>query len=351
MEKNILITTQRVDTQDPILHFFLDWIREFAKHYDTVYVVCLQKGIFDLPKNVVVLSLGKEEHNTHFGYIYRFYKYVTPLILGRKVSKVFVHMNEIYVLLFLPFLPIRKIYAISMVWWKTHAKLSLLTKLVYFSVDKIFTASEHSFKIHTKKKEITGHGINTEYFILPKEKKYGEKVRIFAIGRAVPVKHYEDIIRAIAILVTYTKNFTFTIIGVRPEDKNEYVTTLEKQVDTLGLREYVSLNPPIPFSEMVGVYHGADIVVNMTYPNTFDKVLLEAMACGVIPVTATPSYESILAPHNLFPKDRSPEELARVLLAVCSMNVSQREVLGEKMREEVVMHHNVESLIKRISQY
>jgi len=351
MQKNILITTQRIDTKDPILHFFLDWVREFAKYYETVYVVCLQKGEYELPSNVVVLSLGKEEGKTRIGYIFKFYRYVLPLILKGRISKIFVHMNEIYVLLFAPLLFVRKVCGIRLVWWKTHAKLSLLSKFVYRFTDKIYTASEDSFKIYTQKKEVTGHGINTHFFRPKEGVETHDVVQMLAVGRAVPVKHYEDIISAVALLATRTQNFRLSIIGVRPEDKNEYVALLEEQIRTLNMSEYISMHPPVPFRDMVKVYQGADVLINTTYPNTFDKVLLEAMACGIIPITPTPAYRPILSPYNLFPKDRSAEEISRVLERICRMTRDERAILGRKMREEVVMHHNVENLIKKISEY
>jgi glycosyltransferase involved in cell wall biosynthesis len=351
MQKNILITTQRVDTEDPILHFFLDWIREFAKHYDTVYVVCLQAGAYVLPDNVVVLSLGKEEGKTRLGYIVRFYRHVIPLICTGRIQKIFAHMNEIYIFLLIPLLPIRKLLGIRIVWWKTQAKIGLFARLMRFFVDIIFTASEHGFKVKNAKKIITGHGINTKYFVPRENKRENHIVHMLVIGRAVPVKHYEDILNALGILVQHTKDFTCTVVGVRPEDRNEYVVSLEKQILDLGLSNHVFVKPPVPFSEMVEVYHSADVVINTTYPNTFDKVLLEAMACGVIAVTPTPSYESLLKPHKLFPQDRSSGELSRVLLRICEMTGEERHALGGEMRATVVEHHNVEKLIKRISEY
>lgn len=351
MEKSILITTQRVDTEDPILSFFLDWIREFAKQYDTVYVVCLQKGAYILPDNVVVLSLGKEEGKSRLGYCMRFYKHIIPLLAYGRISKIFVHMNEIYVLLFIPLLPLRKMQKIPLLWWKTQAKVAPFAASMRFFVDRIFTASEHGFKVNTQKKVITGHGINTRYFTPNGKKVESTVVRMYAIGRAIPVKRYEDILAALGLLALHTKNFTFTIVGVRSEDRNEYVLSLEKQILDLKLSEHVFLCPPVPFSGMGAVYGEADVVINTTYPNTFDKVLLEAMSSGVIAVTPTPSYESLLKPHNLFPGDRSPEELARVLLNICSMTFKDRTELGLVMRTEIVEHHNIEKLIARISEY
>ena len=57
----LLIITQKVDKNDPILGFFHRWIEEFAKHCQSIIVICLQKGEYNLPKNIKILSLGKEK--------------------------------------------------------------------------------------------------------------------------------------------------------------------------------------------------------------------------------------------------------------------------------------------------
>ena len=54
----ILICTQAVDRDDPILGFFHAWIEEFAKHVEKITVVCLRKGKYDLP-DVEVIALGE----------------------------------------------------------------------------------------------------------------------------------------------------------------------------------------------------------------------------------------------------------------------------------------------------
>ena len=53
----LLICTQAVDVNDPILGFFVRWIEEFAKHCEKVTVICLRKGEYTLPQNVHVHAL------------------------------------------------------------------------------------------------------------------------------------------------------------------------------------------------------------------------------------------------------------------------------------------------------
>lgn len=40
----LLILTQAVDLDDPVLGFFHRWIVEFAKRFDTIEVICLKAG-------------------------------------------------------------------------------------------------------------------------------------------------------------------------------------------------------------------------------------------------------------------------------------------------------------------
>jgi len=55
----LLIITQKLDERDSVLGFFVGWVRELAKHFPQIIVVCLEKGEYDLPANVRGLSLGK----------------------------------------------------------------------------------------------------------------------------------------------------------------------------------------------------------------------------------------------------------------------------------------------------
>ena len=93
----LLIITQKVDKNDSVLGFFHGWILEFAKNYEELIVICLEKGEYDLPDNVKVLSLGKEDNVSKFVYLIRFYKYI--LQNRKNYDNVFVHMNVEYVIL------------------------------------------------------------------------------------------------------------------------------------------------------------------------------------------------------------------------------------------------------------
>src|SRR3989338_9057482 len=120
----LLICTQAVDTTDPVLGFFHGWIVALAKHAEHVHVICLKKGEYRLPSNVLVHSLGKEEGRSLIKYTLRFYRSIWSL--RNDYDSVFVHMNEEYVLLAGVFW---RLLGKRIVLWRNHKKGSWRTRL------------------------------------------------------------------------------------------------------------------------------------------------------------------------------------------------------------------------------
>ncbi|MDO8559053.1 MAG: hypothetical protein Q7R84_01860, partial [bacterium] len=93
----LLIITQKVDINDDISGFFHRWIEKFSEKFDSLNVICLQKGEYSLPSNVRVFSLGKENGKSRISELNNFYKYIWRL--RKDCDAVFVHMNPVYVVL------------------------------------------------------------------------------------------------------------------------------------------------------------------------------------------------------------------------------------------------------------
>jgi hypothetical protein len=93
----LLIITQKINKNDPILGFFHGWVKEFSKHFDSIVAICLEKGEYDMPTNVKVLSLGKESGHSKVKYLLNFYKFIWQE--RNNYDAVFVHMNPVYVVL------------------------------------------------------------------------------------------------------------------------------------------------------------------------------------------------------------------------------------------------------------
>ncbi|MEN9913157.1 MAG: hypothetical protein RLY66_565 [Candidatus Parcubacteria bacterium] len=282
----LLIVTQKVNLEDPILGFFHRWIIEFARHCESVVVICLEEGAHELPANVKVLSLGKVKgDSSQLKYILHFYKYIWQE--RENYDAVFVHMNPIYVVLGGL---IWKVLGKKISLWYTHKNVD--TKLIIAEklADQVFTASKEGFKLASNKVLATGHGIDVaQYADAPRSKTIGvEPITLLSVGRITPIKNGDVLIEAAHLLKKqWGKKFTIDFIGSPvTENDRSYKKTLEALISKYDLGEIVHFVGDISPVNMPERYASADVTVNLAPTGGADKVVLESMAAGV-PVLAT----------------------------------------------------------------
>ena len=175
----LLIITQKVDSNDDVLGFMHGWIAEFAKQCISVTVICLQAGEHYLPDKVKVLSLGKESGRSKIKYLWRFYKYIWRE--WHNYEAVFVHMNEMYVILgWLGW----KLWHKKISLWYAHGHVSLSLKIAAKLADIIFTSTQSGFRLPSKKVHVIGQGIDTNIFQIKNDALcVNDKFKIITVGR------------------------------------------------------------------------------------------------------------------------------------------------------------------------
>lgn len=296
----LLILTQVVDTEDPVLGFFHRWIEEFAKHYEHIHVICLREGAHTLPHNVTVHSLGKEEGASRFTYVLRFYRYIWQL--RKEYDAVFVHMNQIYVILGAPLWRLlRKPVGL----WYVHKKVSMSLRCAVVLTNYIFTTSPESFGITTKKRHILGHGIDMAQFSLSKKEKH-DVLHVITAGRVSKTKRVKEMIAGIEALRQSGVQARLTIVGgpVTKEDE-QYKEEIER-----NLPQSVTLRGNVAHRELADVLHTADVFLNLSDTGSMDKAVLEALASGVPVVTSNPAFKTLLGPSGLFIESNDATVLA-----------------------------------------
>ena len=267
---NILILTQTVDINNPVLGFFHNWIKEFSKQYKKVTVICLECGEYKLPKNVKVLSLGKENGRSIIKYIFKFYFYIWNE--RKNYDMVFVHMNQEYVLLagdvwrFMG----KKVYL-----WRNHATGNMLTRLAIFLANKVFYTSPKSFTAKFKKAVKMPVGIDTDFFIPDSSVKKIPKSILF-LGRIAPVKR---VVEFIDWFREQNSSHVATIAGESlPKDK-DYEVRLRKLIENYGLASRVKFVGAVTHEDARRLYRTHEIYVNLTPAGSMDKTIFEASAC------------------------------------------------------------------------
>lgn len=329
----ILIITQVVDTEHPILGFFHNWIAEFAKNFEKVTVVCLFKGKYDLPDNVKVVSLGKEEGGNKFKYTYRFFKYLFKY--RREYDQVFVHMNQIYVILGGLYW---RLMGKKVNLWYAHGTVTNSLRIATLLSHKIFTSTDNGFRIDTKKKNVVGQGIDTDIF------SYGDfdsrEDKFLVVGRISPVKGFGVILDAVKEI---DQEVEIEVVGEpSSEEEDKYMNELK----STGIFNFLGKIPNHLLNEKL---REAKVLINMSDNGSLDKTMVEAMSSGLIVISCNEAYGEVVGDDNELYCKKDPSILASLMLKYLNINKEDYEKISKDLREEVINHHSLDKFVKKIT--
>lgn len=337
---NLLIITQKVDKNDGVLGFFHAWVEKFAKHCEKITVICLQKGEYDFPKNVHVLSLGKEEGDSRFKYFFRFYRYIWRE--RKNYDSVFVHMNREYVLLGGV---LWRAWGKKIMLWSNHKKGNIFTRIAVYLSDVVFCTSKFSYTAQFKKTKIMPVGVDTELFkrTVSAERK---KNSILCIGRIAPVKNIDVLIDVLLLLDNEGRDFTATLVGDSLSKDTEYLTIIRTKAAPLLEKGKIQFLGSIPNSKTAEIYARHEIYVNLTDSGSFDKTILEAMASECIVIASNALLKDILTERFLF-EEKNPTSLAEKLQAALSLPENEKEGY-EKTFRRYALNHDISCLAEKL---
>jgi glycosyltransferase involved in cell wall biosynthesis len=336
----LLVITQKVDINDDNLSFFHRWIEKLSEKSDRIYVICLSKGEYNLPKNVEVFSLGKERGSLRIYQFLLLQWYLMKFLY--KTDGVFVHMCSIYAICSYP---LAKIFRKKMILWFAHKNLGWKLRLAERLVDNILTASKESCRLKRRSKiMVVGHGIDVNVFkpidnIIKKD-----NYTIFSAGRINPSKDLSTLVEAVNILFKEKniKNLKVIIAG-NPITKmeKEYLDKVKLKIEEKGLYNNFDFVGSVPNYKMPEYYNMSDIFINLSHTGSVDKVVLEAMACKTPVLTCNESFNDILGDKYMFEK-KNYKELADKILEIKSSS------FNDCLRKIVINNHNLDNLVNNI---
>ncbi len=344
----LLIVTQVVDANDPVLGFFLLWIEEFSRRAKQVEVICLKEGKHELPVNVRVHSLGKERGEKRFAqrFVYAARFKLLAWRLRHGYDAVFVHMNPEYVVLSGVFW---RLSGKRVVLWYTHRQVTWKLRLAALIANVIATAAPESMLLKSKKLAVMGHGVNTAQFIpTERDATFHTPLRLVSIGRITPIKNLEVVIDALVILRTRGVEAELTIVGTTavPSDRM-YERKLHEQISKLNLDTRVHFTGSRAYAQMPLMYSEQDISINAAPTGGIDKVVLEAMACGVPTLVSNKAFTPLLYERRtqlLFSQGDS-QELASKIEAL--YRADDLATLRQWIRRQVTSQASLATLIER----
>jgi glycosyltransferase involved in cell wall biosynthesis len=328
----LLIITQAVDRDDPVLGFFHHWIEKFAEHAD-VSVMCLRKGSYDLP-GVRAISLGKEEGTGTLGRLLRFAAALWNL--RDDYDSVFVHMNDVYVVLAGWWW---RLTGKRIGLWRNHPQGTWMTPIAVLFAHVVFCTSPHAFTARYKKTSRMPAGVDTDLFRPEAGNRIPHSILFF--GRLSRIKHPELLLQALAKIKN--ENWTARIVGDSLPQDGSFAEELHQMAKDLGLSEHVSFEPAISQAEAPALFATNAIYVNATPTGSYDKTVIEAMASGCLVAVGNRNFDGEIDPKFVW-KEGDAEALARTLSVL--LKTPQNE--GLALREYAAKTHGLGALLDQL---
>lgn len=339
----LLITTQAVDLDDPILGFFHRWIEEFSKHCESVDVICLRKGSYQLPPNVTVHSLGKE---TGAGRVVRTLRFLRLAFgLSAKNDAVFAHMNPEYVVLAGW---IWRLRGMSIALWYVHRSVTWWLRVAEKFVTVILTAVPESTRLPSEKITVLGHGIDSAALTRTSAPLL-EPLDMRTIGRVSESKGIDIILDICDLLHEEDERFKLTVVGAPvTRDEQAFADRMYDRASHAPYASEVTFAGAIRNTDVAQALSGANMFLNISTTGGLDKSVLEAALVGVPVVSTNPTFRTLLAPHGLFVESADAQSVLRAITAFRARPHAEQEAVIETVGAEVRRKHELSALVPAI---
>jgi len=190
-------------------------------------------------------------------------------------------------------------------------------------------------------------GINTDIF------KKDERIRpiknsILFLGRISPIKGVHFLIEAAILLDKNNVDFILNIVGQAGEKDGEYFKKIKNLAGDLEQKGKIKFWGKVANYKTAEVYNQNEISVNLTDSGSFDKAILEAMACEKLVLVFNESFKNIL-PAVLFFQEKNTDDIAKKLEQILILPKESHAIYGRELRAYVLQNHSLDKLTERIS--
>lgn len=336
----LIFITQRVDPDDPILGATVAKIAALAARVTEVVVLTDSAVVGALPANCTVRLF---DAGSRVGRGLRFEKALAAeLARSPRPAAVIAHMCPIYAVLAAP---LARPVGTRVLLWYAHWNRTRVLEAAVRASNIVISVDERSVPVASRKVVGIGHGIDVSSFDCTRAQSTGT-VTLVALGRYSPSKGLDAIIRAVGKTRADGLDVRLRVNGAPLfAGDEEYLEGLRALVRDLELTSWVELAGSLPRSEIPGTLAQSTALVNNMRPGAPDKVVYEACAACRPVIVSNPFFGELLddlQPSLRFDTD-AVDQLSSRIMAVGSLEVEEREVLGRTLRERVLALHSTAS--------
>lgn len=193
-------------------------------------------------------------------------------------------------------------------------------------------------------------GIEHEYFVPGSAVRSDSTLRLLFVGRLVPYKGLELLLRAVAHLRRHV-NVKLLIVGSGNRETVGYFRRVATALETTNEVDFVG---HVGRAELLGIYQAADLFC-MPSIETYGLSILEAMSCGCVPVVAdwNGPGEIVESDYGVKVALSDPEQFVidyaeRIVGMMDSPDM--RKEMASRARETVVARHSWDKLLMVIGE-
>lgn len=343
----LLMITQKLDPNDPLLAFTMQWMNALSKRVDHLHVLCLENHALQLPRNVTAHSLGKDEGASRATLGRRFVAILLKVI--RQIDSIFVHMVPEYAVWASP---VARMFRKPINLWYTHRQDSRELRRAVDASKFVLTAVPESFPFETPKLRAIGHGLDTNFWQPDTNMPLADPPIILQVARLTPIKHQATLIEATSRLQELGYEFETVLVGsVPPGLDANYGSQLRALAARLGVSSRVLFSGGLPPHEVRELMRQATAAVNLSPAGLFDKAALESMMVGVPTIVSNEAFNNVLrdaAPYFQISDPRDVTGLTERLRALLEMSLLDRTRLILDINSRATTAHSLDGLMDRV---
>lgn len=184
---------------------------------------------------------------------------------------------------------------------------------------------------------------------LPNKKEYASPPMIIWLGRIVPSKDPQILIRAAANLRDEGIQFSVSIIGKPIASTAWYMDETKKLIEKLQLQDRVKVLGFLPDDELVRIMHQAEISVQTSHSEGMSIALMEHMMFGLSIVATDVGDTAVAIEDNIsgiIIPSKDEEKLTGALRRLL-MDVGLRKQLALSARHSAVEHFSIQAMVNR----
>lgn len=344
---NLLMFNLAVDSEHVTLAFGLNWIRKLALRFDHIDVVTMYEGVYELPSNVTVWSVGGEKNYSKWLRFLNFYLIILKIFTRRKINKVFTHMIPIFAIMFWP---ISLVTRLKNVMWYAHGAVDSSLKLAHRMVSTVVTSTPEGCRIKSKKIIVIGQGVDVETYKFSK-KVLNTEFNIITVGRVAESKNIELIIKAfLSWKLCFHDKKTLYIVGAGTDsNERKYERKLKDYLHITDHTGSVKFLGRKDSDVIYSLLKRSNLFINLSETGSLDKAIVESMASGCPVISSNDSFKAIASKFGFLccVVDLSIDDIHDKLSVIEAMDIQEFNELVNK-QYIATKGHTLDGLINRL---